>query len=124
APPVLVIDAKIARDLYPNEDPIGKTLRYGPKTWEVVGVVAPVRHWGLNIDPSAKIYGPRTHFSYPISAMVVRSALSPASLIETVRKTILSVDPDQPIANVRTLEQDVRRSLAKQRTTLILLGLF
>ena len=75
APPVLMIDAKIARDLYPNEDPIGKTLRYGPKTWEIVGVVSPVHHWGLNIDPSPKIYGPRAHFSYPITAMVVRSSL-------------------------------------------------
>jgi putative ABC transport system permease protein len=56
--------------------------------------------------------------------MVVRSSLPPATLAETVRKTILAVDPDQPIANVRTLEEAVHKSLAQQRTTLILLGLF
>ena len=56
--------------------------------------------------------------------MVVRSTVAPATLVETVRKTILAADPDQPIANVRTLEEAVQRSLSRQRTTLVLLGLF
>jgi len=124
APRVLVIDAKVARDLYPDEDPIGKTLNYNDKPWEIVGVVASIRHAGLNSDPDSRIYGPRAHFSYPTAGMVVRSSQSPASLTERVRKTILEADPDQPIANVRTLEEAVHNSLARQRTTLILLGLF
>ena len=56
--------------------------------------------------------------------MVIRSSAPPTALVERVRKTILEADPDQPIANVRTLEEAVHRSLARQRTTLILLGLF
>jgi putative ABC transport system permease protein len=124
APRVLVIDAKVARDLYPDEDPIGKTLNYADKSWEIVGVVAPIRHGGLNSDPDSRIYGPRAHFSYPTAGMVIRSSAPPAALTERVRKTILEVDPDQPIANVRTLEQAVHNSLARQRATLILLGLF
>jgi putative ABC transport system permease protein len=124
APRALVIDAKVARDLYPDEDPIGKTLNYGDQPWEIVGVVAPIRHDGLNSDPHPRIYGPRAHFSYPTAGMVIRSSLSTAALAERVRKTILEADPDQPIANVRTLEQAVHNSLARQRTTLILLGLF
>ena len=124
APSVLVIDATVAHDLYPDEEPIGKTLEYQNKSWEIVGVVAPVHHLSLGLDPPAKIYGPRAHFSYPTAAMVVRSAQPPATLVETVRKTILEADPDQPIANVRTLEEAVQRSLARQRTTLNLLGLF
>jgi predicted permease len=124
APRALVIDAKIARDLYPDEDPVGKTLNYAEKPWEVVGVVAPIRHAGLNFNPDPRIYGPRAHFSYPTAGMVIRSSLPPTALVERVRKTILEADPDQPIANVRTLEEAVHRSLARQRTTLILLGLF
>jgi putative ABC transport system permease protein len=124
APRVLVIDAKIARDLYPDEDPVGKTLNYAEKPWEVVGVVTPIRHAGLNFNPDPRIYGPRAHFSYPTAGMVIRSSLPPTALVERVRKTILEADPDQPIANVRTLEEAVHRSLARQRTTLILLGLF
>jgi putative ABC transport system permease protein len=124
APSVVVIDAKVARDLYPDEEPIGKTLEYQNKSWEIVGIVAPVHHLSLGLDPPAKIYGPRAHFSYPTAAMVVRSAQPPTTLVETVRKTILEADPDQPIANVRTLEEAVQRSLSRQRTTLNLLGLF
>jgi putative ABC transport system permease protein len=124
APRALVIDAKVARDLYPDEDPIGKTLNYDGKPWEIVGVVASIRHAGLNSDPHARIYGPRAHFSYPTAGMVIRSSLAPTALVERVRKTILEVDPDQPIANIRTLEQAVHNSLVRQRATLILLGLF
>jgi len=124
APRVLVIDAKITRDLYPNEDPLGKTLTYADQSWEIVGVAAPIRHAGLSIDPGPRIYGPRAHFSYPTAGMVIRSSLPPATLVETVRKTILAADPDQPIANVRTLEEAVQKSLARQCTTLVLLGLF
>lgn len=124
APPVLVIDAKVARDLFPNEDPLGKQLQFLNKPWEVVGIAASVRHGALNIDPRARVYGARVQASYPTSSMVIRSSLPPSTLVETVRKTILEADPDQPIANVRTLEEAVQRSLARQRTTLILLGLF
>ncbi len=124
APPVLVIDANIARDLYPNEDPLGKSLRFLGKPWEIVGIVAPVRHNGMSVDPRPRIYGARGQASYPTSSMVIRSSLPSATLVETVRKAILEADPDQPIANVRTLEEAVQKSLARQRTTLILLGLF
>jgi predicted permease len=124
APRVLVIDAKIARDLYPDEDPLGKPINYGDQSWEIVGVAAPIRHSSLSDDPNPRIYGPRAHFSYPTAGMVARSALPLASLTEAVRKAILVADPDQPIANVRTLEEAVHKSLAQQRTTLILLGLF
>jgi len=124
APPVLVIDAKVARELYPDEDPIGKIVSYGPLSWEIVGVVAAIHHSSVSQEPRARIFGPRAHFSYPTAGMVVRSALPPPVLVETVRRTVLSVDPDQPIANVRTLEEAVQRSLSRQRTTLVLLGLF
>jgi putative ABC transport system permease protein len=124
APPVLVIDEKVARDLYPGEEAIGKTLKYGPKSWEIVGIVPRIRHGSLEQEPPPRIYGPRAQFSYPTAGMVVRSALPPATLVETIRKTILEVDSHQPIANVRTLEEAVSNSLARQRTTLILLGLF
>ncbi|MCM3869815.1 MAG: ABC transporter permease [Pyrinomonadaceae bacterium] len=123
-PRVLVIDARIARDLYPDENPIGKTLNYSDKPWEIVGIVAPIRHSELSSDPRPRIYGPRAHFSYPTAGMVIRSSVPPATLTEMVRRTILEADPDQPIANVRTLEEAVHKSLSRQRTTLILLGLF
>jgi predicted permease len=124
APPVLVIDEKVARDLYAGEEPLGKSLNYADKNYEIVGIVSRIRHFSMEQDPQPRIYGARAQFSYPIAGVVVRSALPPTTLIETIRKTVLAVDPDQPIANVRTMVEAVSDSLARQRTTLILLGLF
>jgi predicted permease len=124
APPVLVIDEKVARDLYAGEEPLGKSLNYADKNYEIVGIVSRIRHFSMEQDPQPRIYGARAQFSYPIAGVVVRSALPPTTLIETIRKTVLAVDPDQPIANVRTMAEAVSDSLARQRTTLILLGLF
>jgi predicted permease len=124
APRVLVINATVAQALFPNEDPLDQQLMLRGNPWEIVGVVAPVRHNAINQNPRPRVYGARVQASYPISSMVVRSALPPATLLETVRKTILAADPEQPIANVRTLEAAVNASLSQQRATLILLGLF
>jgi predicted permease len=125
AAPVLVIDTTVAGRLFASgEDPIGKQLRFLGKPWEVVGVVSPVRHGAMNADPRPRIYGARGMASYPTSSVVVRSALPPSALIDSVRKSIQGVDPDQPISNVRTLEEAVYQSLTTQRTSMILLGLF
>jgi predicted permease len=119
---VLVIDAGIARDLYPNEDPIGRSLNFLDEPWEIVGIVAPVRRQGLDSARPMVYYAKyRYHKS---TSMVLRTSLPPSTLTETVRGTVLEVDPDQPIANVRTLEQAIYDSLAVRRATLILLGLF
>jgi predicted permease len=125
APPVLVIDARVAKELFPDENPLGQRVNLLGKACEVVGVVAPVHHRDLEQQPRPSVYGPQTHFpnSYS-SSILVRSALPPSTLVATVRNTIFEADPDQPIANVRTLEQAVYQSLAPRRTALVLLGLF
>lgn len=124
APPVLVIDSGIARDLYANEDPIGHRVNFLGKSCEIVGIVAPVHHQDMEHDPRPQVYGAQAQFPPFNSSIVVRTSLPPLTLAETVRKTILEADPDQPIANVRTLEQDVDKSLSPRRTALLLLGLF
>jgi len=119
----LVIDAGVAHDLYPNEEPLGRSLNFLGQSWEIVGIVAPVRHSVLDVDPRPRVYGAQAR-SLDSTSVVLRSSLPPLTLAETVRKMVLEIDPDQPIANVRTLEQSVYDSLALRRATLILLGLF
>jgi predicted permease len=119
---VLVIDAGIARDLYPDEDPIGRSLNLLGESWEIVGIVAPVRHGALD-DARPRAYGAKERY-FGSTSVVLRSSLPSSTLAETARKTVLEADPDQPIANVRTLEQAIYDSLALRRATLILLGLF
>jgi len=123
APPVLVIDSRVAQDLYPNENPIGQHLDLLGKSCEIVGIVGPVRQRDIEHDPRPRVYAAQAQIPTAPS-IVIRTTLPPLSLAETVRKTVLEADPDQPIANVRTLEQAVDKSLAARRTTLILLGLF
>jgi len=72
APPVLVIDSGVARDLYPNEDPLGKSLNMWGTAYEIVGVAAPVRHGGIENDPRPRVYGAQARFHNGPS-IVVRS---------------------------------------------------
>ena len=123
APPVLVIDARVAQEQFPDENPIGQRVNFLGKSCEIVGVVTPVRHRDLEHQPRPSVYGPQAQF-YNDPSIVVRSVQSPSTLVATVRKTILEADPDQPIANVRTLEQAVHQVLSPRRTVLLLLGLF
>jgi len=126
APPVVVIDGGIARDLYPNENPLGQHVKFLGKVCEIVGVVAPIRHGKIDDDPRPRVYGTQAFFSGRSSniSIVARSTVQPSSLVETLRKTVLEADPDQPIANARTLERDVDRSLASRRMGLLLMGIF
>jgi predicted permease len=126
APPVVVIDSGIVRDLYPNENPLGRHVNFLGKDCEIVGIVAPVHQRDIEHDPRPRVYGTQAFFFPPSSniSIVARTTLQPSSLVETIRKTVLEADPNQPIANVRTLEQDVDRSLASRRSALLLLSLF
>jgi predicted permease len=126
APPVLVIDSGVARDLYPDENPLGGHVKFLGKVCEIVGVVAPIHHGNLEDNPRPRVYGAQALFSGRSSntSIVARTTVPPSSLVETLRKTVLEADPDQPIANVRTLERDVDRSLASRRTALLLLSIF
>ncbi|MGH8192996.1 MAG: ABC transporter permease, partial [Woeseiaceae bacterium] len=123
APRVLVINSEVAKDLYPEGDPVGQRLRLFDEFWEIVGVVAPVRHSAMHVDPGPRVYSAHAYASWSTS-MVVRTSLPPVQLIADLRRAVLEIDPDQPIANVRTLEQAIHDSMANQRTTLTLLGLF
>ncbi len=119
----LVVDATLVRDLYGDRDPIGGSVRFLGETWQIVGVVEPVRHWVLDHDPLPAVYLPQAYETSSTS-VVLRSDLDPATLSEAVRGAVQGMDPMQPLANVRTLEQAVDRSLAARRATLSLLGFF
>lgn len=123
AAPVMVISRDLAADLYPDEEALGQRLRVLEQTWEIVGIVPSVRHYVMDRDPHPGVYVPQSH-SPRSTSLVLRTTVPPASLTEAVRAAIHAVDPDQPIANVRTLEQSVQQSLAPRRLTLSLLGCF
>jgi len=123
---VAVISDSMAKSDWPGENPIGK--RFGvncagtPCHWNsVVGVVGDVRELGATADPSNAMY-----FLGTMSEMtlVVRSAGSPTHLIADVRGIIASLDPNQPIADIRSMESIVSESVAPRRLTMLIASLF
>jgi putative ABC transport system permease protein len=128
APRVVVINETLARKYFPGEDPIGKRIEVTAtdnNMAEIVGIVGDVRH--LSLDEES---GPESYFSYqqiPSSYMnmVARSKSdNPASLASGLRQAVAQVDKDQPLSDVKTMEQLLADSLARRRFNMLLLGLF
>ena len=120
---VTILNEALAGKVFPSEDPLGQRVRFLGETWEVVGIVADVHHRGLDRQATERIYVPQAFGFLPCS-LVVRTKASPLTLAETFRREILAMDPDQPVSNVRTLEQVVADSAGQRRLMLLLLGLF
>jgi putative ABC transport system permease protein len=132
SPRVVLLTESAARQYFPSEDPIGKTINLGwgkgpgrPKAGgEVVGIVGDVKEAGLDEPNQPQIYLPLRQ--WPVSAMsvVIRTATPPASLAEMVRADVHAVDPNLPLSNVRTLDQIVARSISQPRFYMTLLTIF
>ncbi len=128
-PRVTIVDERMANDLWPGEDPIGKRLRTGGLTsttpWiTVIGVAGRVKQYTLDGDSRIAMYLPETQFARRAMNVVLRSESSPAVLTAGVRSVIRELDPDLPIYNVRTMADRVDESLAERRFAMQLLTLF
>jgi predicted permease len=136
--PAVVIDEVFAKHAFEGQDPVGRALwipdlHAGPV--RVVGVVGHVRHWGLAGDDQAQV---RAQFYYPFAqlpdtlarrwselmSIAVRTNLAPSSMIEPLRRGVRGSANDQVVYEVRTMEQLVSDSLARQRFLLLLFGIF
>jgi putative ABC transport system permease protein len=135
APPVTVINETLVKRDFPNENPIGqhilvqqivpgKTQLGEEIPWEIVGVIADEKINGLNDTESAGLYVTMAQSPVYLAGLVVRSAISPSGLETSVRSAVAGVNKDQPLANVRTLEQIVDQSVGQNRVQSILLGIF
>ncbi|HVG32681.1 MAG TPA: ABC transporter permease [Pyrinomonadaceae bacterium] len=127
--PVAIVSETAARRFWPNESPLGKRINTDiddPESpWRtVVGVVGDVRHYALDIEPTAQFYLPYRQGPQSYMALVVRTSNRPENQINAVREQIWAIDKDQPIFNVKTMEEFVARSVAQRRFTMLLLGLF
>ena len=127
---VVVISEKTAQHYWPGKDPIGKRLKPGATTsdvpWrEVIGVVKDVRQNDFIAQPKMQMY-----FAYrqlkdlAANALIVRTSVEPMSLATSIRDAIWAVDKDQPVANVDTMDHIVSEAIARQRFSMLLLGIF
>jgi len=131
APRVGMINAMLAREFFPHENPIGKRFMFGhpsaknaPKWITVVGVVGDTKLYGLANPSRLEIYIPFRQSASGDMNLVVRSGLDPAALTSAIRAVVATIDKDQPIFAIATMRQLVEDSVSTRRITLILLGLF
>jgi putative ABC transport system permease protein len=128
SPPVVVVDQYLANRYFANKSAIGQQIRRGgpdSPPFTIVGVAGTINSIDLG-QPVTKerIYYPITQQPGVGMALVVKTGLDPQSLVPQVRQAVQSIDPEQPIADVRTMEQWVARSLEGRRTPTMLLTLF
>jgi putative ABC transport system permease protein len=128
SPRVAVISQALARAQWPGEDPLGRTIRIGydegGKGITVVGVVGDVRHSDLAAEMRGHVYEAHTQRPRFDFFVVARTHGDAALFAQPVRAAVAAVDPEQPVAQMRTLEELVTGSLAGRRLNLTLLGVF
>lgn len=126
APSVFVINQTMARTLWPNEEPLGKRIRYNSKGpfGEIVGVVEDVKYDGLHSGDSSHLYEPYQQNSWPFLTIALRSNLDQPTLIGAVQREIRTLDPNMPISDVRTMDELMAESLATRRLVLTLFSFF
>jgi putative ABC transport system permease protein len=127
AAPVAIINESLARRYFAGENPIGRRIDFNwdtKGTQEVVGIVRDIKQYGLDLPTAPTIYVP--HSQRPDSGMtvVVRSSLDPASLVGAMRQQLLALDKEQPLAQVRTMQQVVAESTAQRRVMVMVSALF
>jgi len=133
-PKVVVINETTAERYWPGEDPVGRRILSGndENVWStIVGVVANVKHAGLDAETSPETYydyrqipANVINFAESIMYLAIRTGSDPAAMTSAVRNEVRAVDPDQPVFNVRTMDQVVDDSIAQPRFRTLLLGIF
>ena len=131
-PPVCILSKTAARLWFPGESPLGRRIRAGSASGdfdhspfrEVVGVVGDVAQYGLGLPPTSQIYMPHSQFPSHSMTFMVRSDAEASAPAAAVQRAIRAVDEDQPLYDVRPLEDIVSNTLAARRLGLWLLIAF
>jgi putative ABC transport system permease protein len=120
-----LIDHVLANHFFPTGDPLGAKIPFGDAdTLTVVGVVQQARLYDVHQDGRGQLYLRAEDWGYRTLSFVVRSDRDPASLIRDVRTAVRRVDPQLPIADVRTMAEIVDDALRQQHVTAVLIGGF
>ena len=127
APIVIVINESLARRFWPNEEAVGKRVRLGGESnpWmEIVGVVGDVRHEGLTDASAFETYFSHLQAPRPYMAVTIRSALERTALTSAVRHAVQTIDRNEPVYDLRTMDELIVESVALRRLSLWLFSLF
>ncbi len=124
-PRVVIIDEKFAQRFWPDSDPIGKHVWFNPKKpITIVGVVGVVKQYGLDADEKIAAYFAQEQAADPRMFLAVRTSSEPAALTSAVVGEIHAVDPDAVVYGIKTMQERLYDSLARQRFSSTMLGAF
>ena len=128
AQPVVIVNETLARRHWPGQDPLGKRIRfYGPldkAPWmQIVGVIKDVKH-ELNIPVEPEYYRPHAQDSWNAMVLVARTKVDPASLSAALRQQVWAIDKDQPVFDVKTMQEVRSTSVALYSMSSVMLAIF
>ena len=125
APPVAIINRSMARNFWQGDDPTGERVSLdGGQTWiEIVGVVGDVKEYGPAAATIDELYIPVVQGGFA-QKLLIRTASDPMAMAREAKSLVWSVDPDQPVSDIATMEAKHRASIASPRLTSMLLALF
>lgn len=127
-PPVVIVNETLARKHWPNQDAIGKRIRFfGPlerAPWmEIVGVVEDIKH-ELNLPVTPEYYLPHAQDPWNAMVLVAKTSVEPGSLAGALRQQVLAIDKDQPVFDVKTMQEVRSTSVAVYSSASVMLGIF
>jgi len=138
---VIIINEAFAKQYWQKEDPLGARLTIGKGlgpdfedgTRQVVGIVGNVRETGLSDSDQPVMYVPQAQINDPLTKLAnnviplswaIRTAMDPSTLVPAIQHEFLAVDPQLPVSSVRTMDQVISESTARQNFNMLLLTLF
>jgi putative ABC transport system permease protein len=135
APPVLVINERLAKREFASDNPVGQRLlieqilpgktELGPDiAWEIVGVVRDEKVNGISDEQSAGVYVSNEQSPVYSQTLVIRTAIEPLSAQKSIEAAIHRVDKDQALTDIRTIDQIKEQSMATNRLQSVLMGIF
>jgi putative ABC transport system permease protein len=127
-PDVVMINQKMARRYWPNDDAVGKRIKIGPpenQSWmTIVGVVGNVNHIGLDVEPDFATYEPHAKRPWSEMTLLVRTNVDPSTVIGPIRAEVKNAETEILIEDVITMSNRLQASIAPQRLNLVLLVSF
>ena len=128
APPVVIVNEALARKHWPGQDPLGKRIRFDipieKAPWmEIVGVSKNVKH-ELTREVTPEYYLPHAQDSWNSMVLVARTTVDPASLAAGIRQDVAAIDKDQPVFDVRTMQEVRSISMGLQTFSSVMIGIF
>ena len=123
----VIVNETLARRHWPNADPIGKRIRISwndPREDEIVGVVGDVVHAGLDAEVRGMTYWPIARFAYNSMTLTIRTASEPTAVVSEIRRILREQDANLALADIKTMDDVVSRSVAQRRLMMVMLGIF